>query len=166
MLVIGVDVGFKGGISVLDLNLKDQTKSSVIDIIKMPIVQIKDKPHLDRARIRDIFSEYPEAMVVIEAVHAMPKQGVVSTFRFGEQYDCFQTICVCQYREYHLVTPQKWKKLVLENYEWKGDKKMSVKFVQDKYSYVNLLLTKRSRKPSDGLADAICIAEYGKFLIN
>lgn len=46
----------------------------------------------------------------IEKVHAMPNQGVVSTFSFGENYGIWQGIMRTLEIPYSLVSPQYWQK--------------------------------------------------------
>ena len=46
-----------------------------------------------------------------------------------------------------------------EKYDHK-EKEGTIKFCQDTFPTVNLLATKRSKVPSDGLADAIALAVY------
>ena len=152
MRVIGIDIGFKGAIALID--------NGHINIIPMPVNK-GNKTYLNLPQITDyIFGVNPD-LIVIEKVSAMPKQGVVSVFRFGEQFGMIQGICCTLYSPgCLLVRPQEWKKKILEGYP-KGDKSASIKYVQEKYPYVSLLPTERSRKPSDGMADAICIAEWG-----
>ena len=59
------------------------------------------------------------------------------------------------------VTPQAWKKAILAG--TKKDKDAAIEYVNMKYPDFELILP-RCRKPHDGMADAICIAEYGRIL--
>ena len=151
MRVIGIDVGFKGAIAFID--------NGSIDLLPMPINK-GNKIYLDLRALTEYLDEYIPELVIIEKVSAMPKQGVTSVFRFGEQFGMIQGICSGLGLSYLLVRPQEWKKRILEGYP-KGDKSASIRYVQQKYPDVSLLPTPRSRKPSDGMADAICIAEWG-----
>ena len=158
MTILGIDIGLNGGMACLDIssNAVDWTESR---IMPMPIIGGK-KRHLDLHFIKGWILEKQPELVIIEKVSAMPKQGVSSMFRFGEQFGAIQGICVGLGLPYILVTPQAWKKKVLGGYD-KGDKAVATLYVQRKYPNVNLLATSRSRKPHEGMVDAICIAEYG-----
>lgn len=102
------------------------------------------------------------ALCVIEKVHAMPKQGVCSMFAFGKGYGeligMLKTLAI----PIVLVTPQEWKKKVLVGTDYKGNKAASCEYVARRYPNVNLR-PGRKVKPSDGIADAVCLAEYGRF---
>jgi len=151
MRVIGIDVGFKGAIALLG--------SKVDGVVMMPVAK-GEKIYLDLPMIVGRLEMYQPDLVVIEKVSAMPKQGVTSVFRFGEQFGMIQGICSALNLPYILVRPQEWKKKILVGYP-KGDKSASIRYVKQKYPHISLLPTKRSKKDSDGMADAICIAEYG-----
>jgi crossover junction endodeoxyribonuclease RuvC len=65
---------------------------------------------------RDIIAEMKQAIerqdveFILEAVHAMPKQGVSSTFKFGMAFGGAIAIIERFSKTSHMVTPQKWKK--------------------------------------------------------
>ena len=154
MNILGVDVGFKGGLAVVNLE--------GWRVWPMPIIKGK-KTTLDMPQVADIIKRVQPTLVVIEKVHAMPTQGVSSTFKFGEQFGFMQGVLTSLHIPFILVTPQAWKKKVLEGYDWKGDGKVAATmYVQKRYPDVCLLETPRCRKPHDGIVDAICIAEYGR----
>ena len=49
-------------------------------------------------------------MVVIEAVHAMPKQGVSSSFNFGYGAGLLEGICAALNYPIDLIPPATWKR--------------------------------------------------------
>ena len=51
-----------------------------------------------------------DVICYLEHVHAMPKQGVSSTFNFGMNFGFIQGVLKAYGISYELVTPQKWKK--------------------------------------------------------
>ena len=114
----------------------------------------------------------------IEQVHAMPKQGTVSTFSFGESYGIVQGILQALCVSFETVTPGKWQKTVLDSVPAKApkrsgdDKKADARrraanqkalkehitaFVVRKWPK---LAESLSFKENQGIADAVCIAEY------
>ncbi len=103
--------------------------------------------------------ELSPSVVFIEKVHAMPKQGVSSTFKFGMGYGLVIGVCEALGIPYRLVTPQAWKKVVLAGTA--KDKDAAVSFVRRAYPGVDLIPGKK-RVPHDGIADAMCIAEFGR----
>ncbi|MAX33684.1 MAG: Holliday junction endonuclease [Halomonadaceae bacterium] len=100
--------------------------------------------------------------VILEKVHAMPKQGVSSTFKFGMGFGLVIGVCEALGIPYRLVTPQAWKKVVLAGTA--KDKDAAVTFVRRAYPSINLT-PGRKRVPHDGIADAMCMAEYGRQLM-
>lgn len=157
MIIAGVDPGLSGGIAIIQQLLG----STEYHVQPMPVTGEK-KRSIQLQPIAELFKLWQIDLVVIEKVHAMPKQGVSSCFTFGKGYGQIQGICAGLFIPFVLVTPQQWKKIVLNGYDWKGDKSMSIKYCQQKYPNINLKATERSRKPHDGICDALCIAEYGR----
>ena len=150
-IVIGIDPGFRGGLCCL--------RNGTPQVRPMPIIGTK-KRQLDEAGVELILRDWGSgAFVVIEKVGAMPKQGVVSMFNFGCGYGIIRGICRGLNLGYILVRPQRWKKEVLVGLDRK-DKASSILYVQRKYPGLDIRRTSRS-KPSDGIADAVCLAEYG-----
>lgn len=153
-MIIGIDPGLKGGICLAQAAADWETYA-------MPVTG----GEIDLVTLKKILSppKYPPVtgLVVIEKVHSMPKQGVVSTFKFGDGYGQLKGLCVGLNLPFILITPQAWKRVVLAGYNWKGAKGTSIIYVKQKYPYINLKLTEQSRRDSHGLADAVCLAEYG-----
>lgn len=147
MNVVGIDPGQKGGIACLS--------GQHSEAVPMPLVG----KELDTASIVRILRDRPVDLVVIEKVGTMPKQGIVSAFTFG--YGVGVIECAVQVLEIPLrrVTPQAWKKLVLAGTA--KDKDAALAHVRRAYPEVDLM-PGRTRTPQDGVADAVCIAEYGR----
>jgi len=154
MTILGIDIGFKGGLAFYQPETKEFSTTT------MPIIGSGKDRELDLSDLTDWITD--SELVVAEKVHAMPEQGVSSSFRFGEQLGLIRGICFAKKVPLILVTPQRWKKIVLAGYNWKGNKSMAVKFVQQRYPSVDLLATVKCKKPHDGIADAVCLAEYGR----
>jgi crossover junction endodeoxyribonuclease RuvC len=150
MNYFGIDPGKTGGVALIT--------ALFTKVWPMPI---KDK-EVDCRELKEILSSVKVATVFIEKVHAMPGQGVTSMFNFGQGYGKIKGCLEAMGMEYQLVTPQAWKKLVLEGMDWKKRKVASVEYCQDHYPDISLLRTPRCKKPHDGLSDALCIAEYGR----
>lgn len=100
--------------------------------------------------------------VIIEKVGAMPKQGVSSTFKFGMGYGQLIGMCQATNIPYTLVTPQAWKKAVLAGTD--KSKEAAIAFCRREYPNVNLI-PERCRVPHDGIADALCLAHYGRYFM-
>jgi hypothetical protein len=72
-------------------------------------VPVADK-EIDAGAFARIVDRFCPAAAVIERVSAMPKQGVSSTFRFGQAYGTIRGVIQALGLPSHLVTPASWKK--------------------------------------------------------
>lgn len=144
MIYIGIDPGKNGGIAVI----KDNN-----DIIHL---YSYDEHRL--IVILGIYSSIKNVRCVLEKVNAMPGQGVVSMFNFGQNYGFIQGVLKAYGIPYELVTPQKWKK----EFSCTSDKNTSIEVCKRLFPGVNLKATERCRKEHDGMAEALLIAEYGR----
>lgn len=133
---IGIDPGKSGGIACIPENGDPWT-------IKMPDTE-KDIWE----EIQSLSTNY-ECTCMIELVHAMPKQGVTSTFTFGYGYGGLRMALVAAGIRHEVVTPQKWQKAL--GCQTKGDKNVSKTKAQQLFP---------SLKITHANADALLIAEY------
>lgn len=102
--------------------------------------------------------ESQDVMCCLEKVSAMPGQGVVSMFNFGHNLGLIEGLLKAHEIPYQLVPPQTWKK----EFSLSSDKAKSIDVCKKLFPKVNLLPTERSRKPSDGIAEAVLMAEYAR----
>ena len=94
--VIGIDPGKGGGIAVISIDTHE-----VIDVTAMPDTL---------ADISSFIEKYKDAeSAYIEVVHSMPKQGVASTFTFGQFYGYVQMAVTCHKIRCIDVLPSKWQ---------------------------------------------------------
>ena len=100
----------------------------------------------------------PSSVCCLEKVGAMPGQGVVSMFNFGHNLGYIEGLLQAFDIPYQLVPPQTWKKEFCVT----SDKNTSIEVCRKLFPHVSLLPTERRRKPSDGMAEAILIAEYAR----
>lgn len=109
---------------------------------------------------RDALAECPpmECRCCLERVGPMPKQGVTSMFKFGENFGFIQGLLTGRRISYELVTPQKWKK----EFQITGDKNSSIAVCKRLFPNVSLRRTDRCKKDHDGIAEALLMAEYAR----
>lgn len=144
MIYIGVDVGKKGAMAILNGN----------DIEIVPF----DKKEYIEALKRYKESDY--VFGIIEQVNSMPKQGVASTFNFGTSFGWLQGAFDAFGIPYELVRPQKWKKV----FSVTSDKNTSIEVAQRLFPNVSLKRTERCKKDDDNIAEALLMCEYGRRL--
>ena len=157
--LVGIDPGLNGGIVSIDMD------GQIIFKWTMPIIDSgKSKREIDLVALRGIFDEVKEAkMVFIEKVGAMPGQGVSSMFKFGKVFGYLEAMIAAFQMPYIMVTPQQWSKEM--HFGLSRDlkpKDRSLLVLNRLYPKIDLRATERSKKPHDGLLDALLIAEYGR----
>ena len=155
MIYIGIDPGKNGGIAVIGYENKLEQNKRKIDVYVYQD-DILIKLVKDFAYFRNVLKE--ESICYLEQVHAMPKQGVSSTFNFGMNFGFIQGVLKAYGIPYELVTPQKWKK----EFSCTSDKNTSIEVCKRLFPGVNLKATDRCKKDHDGIAEALLIAEYGR----
>lgn|SRR5574344_222682 len=95
---------------------------------------------------------------VLEHVGAMPGQGSVSMFHFGENFGWIQGVLDSYLIPYELVRPQKWKK----EFSCTSDKNTSIEVAQRLFPGIDLRRTPKCKGPHDGICEALLMAEYGR----
>lgn len=106
--------------------------------------------------IHEFLLSHRANFVSIEKVSSMPKQGVSSTFKFGGSFGAIQAAVAISKVPYGLVTPQRWKNMVLKDFN-KSDKDSSRIFINRQFPELNL-----KRKKDHNLTDALCLALYAR----
>ena len=153
MIIIGVDPGINGAISIIE-------NKKILEVYDTPtmIDGKKNKRQINGAQVTNIFKERlnlnKEVIVVVEQVNAMPGQGVTSMFNFGQSFGVIKGICAALSLPIHFVRPAKWKKhfnLI------KTNKDASRTKVIESYPEIS---SKLHRKKDINRADAILIALY------
>ena len=153
MIIIGIDPGITGAISILE-------NKKVIEVYETPtmIDGKKNKRQVNGAQItniiKEIISNNKEVIVVVEQVNAMPGQGVTSMFNFGQSFGVIKGICSALSIPIYFVRPTKWKKhfnLIKTNKDASRTKVIEV------YPEIS---GKLHRKKDSNRADAILIALY------
>jgi len=145
MLIVGIDAGLTGAWGMIDRHGKYWSHGDM---------------HHDNEGILDtekIWSEMAQArdgqdiVAVVEKVHAMPKQGVSSTFKFGMAFGGACSLARRFKTEVVMVTPQLWKKSL----KLSSDKIQSLEMARELFPNAPLHLKKHN-----GRAEALLIAEF------
>lgn len=140
---MGIDVGGSGaialtnGVVVLDSITNDNTDADISDFIEMSK------------------SKYNIVKCYIENVHSMPKQGVSSSFKFGESKGFLRGLLVAHKIPFEEVTPQRWMKhfnLSGKGFDTKTEHKNNLKNYAQRL-YPNMKITLKT-------ADAILLSHY------
>jgi len=155
MIVMGIDPGQTGGFARV-------SEGQLLDAWPMPLEKaLTKKPTLDfwcaanagwKDAVLGFYWRGPD-YVVIESVHAMPAQGVSSSFQFGRMFGAVEMLAQFYGCEIVYVTPQKWKK---HFNLLKTDKAASVAKATGLYGDEHWKLKKH-----EGVAEAALIATWG-----
>ena len=95
-------------------------------------------------------------MVAVEKVHAMPGQGVSSSFSFGQRLGELEGILTALQIPYELVAPKDWQKAC--GIPAKSDKKGIASVMQKLYPTAELYGNKGGLR--DGRSDALGLAHF------
>jgi hypothetical protein len=79
-------------------------------------------------------------------------------FSFGQNYGFIQGLLTANRLPYQLVPPQTWKKEFTVN----STKQTSIDVCKRLFPDVDLLATPKCKKPHDGMAEALLMAEYAR----
>jgi crossover junction endodeoxyribonuclease RuvC len=143
MIIVGIDPGQSGGIAWIETAL---ITPRVAGVAKMP-----DTEHDICAHLRALAASYGEpALVVLELVTPMPKQGLGSTWKFGQHYGTLRGILAALGWRYELIRPQRWQRAL--GCLTHGDKKITKAMAQRLFPGLTI---------THATADALLLAVYG-----
>lgn len=152
MTYLGIDPGLEGAIAVLNAD------GSFMEVRDLPtVVAGKGKRDYDIPALHRALGELSMvgSRVIIERVHAMPKQGVTSMFNFGRGLGILEALLVAHKLSYSWAIPNQWKKVM--GFGPLDGKEAARLKAQQLYPTAELHLKKHV-----GRADALLIAEYGR----
>lgn len=154
--VVGIDPGKDGAIVVLSDN---ESKRCAI---KMPYDSGNE---LDVLMIRELLLEAKPDLVVIEKSQVMPamgrQQSPKSMYTYGLHNGLLHCIPKIMDIPYELTHPKTWKAQILKG--TLKDKAAAFAFCKRRFPWVDLQ-PGRCKTDQDGIADAVCIAEFARRL--
>ena len=144
MIYIGIDPGVKGGIAVIG--------ESFTKAYPMPTTT-KEKNGLLAILCTT------RATAIVEKVQVMGRAfGAKAALSYGQGYGELIGILTALDCKIVEVAPATWKKGMNVN----SDKNTSILKAERLFPEVSLYPSERCKKPSDGLAEALLLAEYGR----
>ncbi len=159
-LVLGIDPGFTGGLVFYSFHT-----NHIVQVLDMPLVPPdtlkigSDHRHaLDSASLAGHIAHFTPrlALAVIERVHAAPKQGVSSTFRFGEGFGILQGIMAAYQIRTIYPHPSVWKIAQGVTSDKKTSLSAALAFAEPPSWRTNF-----SRVKDHGRAEAFLLARFG-----
>jgi crossover junction endodeoxyribonuclease RuvC len=115
MRVLGVDPGLSGAIALFDTTL------ATVVVHDMPVLSrgalrtkrgLRKRHEISEAMLADLVQELDPNVAFIERVHALPGQGVSSSFTFGVAYGVVRGVLAALDIPVHLITPNEWKRVM------------------------------------------------------
>ena len=147
MVYIGIDAGsVSGALGAIDHD-SNYVSSFMIDHKDKHILALVFK-----SRILSIVDPKEGAQICMEQVHAMPKQGISSTWNFARAVGVISAVCELTFpNSFTLVSPQRWKK----HFNLTADKNEALDLARKLFPKASLKLKKDINR-----AEALLIAEY------
>lgn len=158
MTYVGIDPGLNGAVAFI----YEDGSVAVQDMPTMEVAgdgKVRNKYNTNAMALMLRCFDPSDTRVILEAVHSMPKQGVASSFTFGEGLGMWKGIIAAFGYPLEMVTPQRWKKAMLAD---QGKYKDA-----SRYKAIQLfpsLTEQLKRVKDDGRAEALLMAEYGRRL--
>ena len=152
-IILGFDPGQTGAVAAFD----GERIEAVIDMPTMTRLHGKGNqvdPYTLATALIDLCAGR-EATAVLEAVSAMPGQGVTSTFHFGESVGVVLGVLGALQIPVRMVTPAKWKKAAgLLGRDKDAARTLAIQLHPE-------VADQLARKKDTGRADAVGIARFG-----
>jgi len=158
---VGIDPGIDGAVACIDTEHGCQT----INRIPALVVGPGSRRGIDLEGLAQLFGHVKSLapkVIVIEDVHAMPKQGVSSTFSFGVTYGALQAMIAVYRMPMVKVKPAAWKKIIMRGRP-KG-KDGTIAYMSQKYPHCSLVPV-GGRAKNHNFADALALADYARITV-
>jgi len=164
MIFVGIDPGLKGAIAFLG-------DGAVPALVSMPVIKRlrgEGRDQIDMVGLRDLLQSWLPlgfgCFVTVERGQALPPGmgGGVTNFARGYHRGILEGLLVALRIPYQLVPPQAWQKAMHGGAPAGERKQLSILVAQRLFPGVNLQRTPRCSTLSDGLAEALLLAEHGR----
>jgi crossover junction endodeoxyribonuclease RuvC len=155
VIYIGIDPGLNGAVAVI----AEAGNPLVFDTPTMVVSGVKEKRVYNTAAMALLLAPFKDALVVLESVHSMPKQGVASSFSFGQGLGMWQGIIAAFGLSLEMPSPQRWKKEMLAD---QGKDKAAARYKA--MQLFPAIAGRFAQVKDDGRAEALLMGEYGRRL--
>lgn len=158
MIFLGIDPGLSGALAWIYEN-------GSVSWSPMPTVEAaKGKPEYDVRALNFSLGAFKSVQAVCERLQPLPPTmgGSQANYARGRALGLLEALLTAQDIPFQLVRPQAWQKIMLAGTGGDDTKQRSIIAAQRLFPSVNLLRTPRCKKPHDGAADALLLAEYAR----
>lgn len=158
---VGVDPGRRGAMAMIRDAWPSESRA---EIVAWPTPML-DAKRYDLQAIATWFADWKPsiALVTVEMLHPMPPKfrGGAANFGRGESRGWFWMLTALGI-PFLPVVPQTWQRVMHVGAKGDDTKARSIETALRIFPGVSLLESGRARKHHDGMADALCIAQYGR----
>lgn len=150
MIFLGVDPGASGGAALITESYQ------VLSTVKFSETE-RDISEWFRDELKKAHQPFDKpapfdgVAAVIERVHSMPKQGVASSFKFGQSYGFLRGMLIAHGIRFEAVTPGNWQKAL--GCLSRGQKNVTKAKAQEIFPGV---------KVTHAIADALLLAAFAR----
>ena len=155
--ILGIDPGISGAVAFY------YPLTDIIDAQDVPLIsrlKAKASQEIDAVTLtKMIRSLMPITAAFVESVHSMPKQGVASSFVFGESFGVIKGVLAALEIPVYFVSPQRWKKFYGISADKEAARALAIRLWPQHSEMFKL-------KKHHGRAEAALIAYYGRGVLN
>lgn len=175
-VIVGIDPGYKGATAIYSLR-----RDALVDLQDCPVIVVDEKKGKKVRKVthykkQEMYKQLVTALsfteprgqkdrvlVILERVHAMPKQGTCSMFTLGYGYGLWDMAVTIAGMHLFAVHPTTWTADLFKDVpKFDDTKARSIAYAKAMFPGVRLVGdSPRCRVDKDGRADAICLALYG-----
>ncbi len=152
MMIVGVDPGLTGAIAILS-NVEFPDARSALTYTTMQVN--------DFYKTMSYVQSLGDMHVYIEKAQSFPKGGVAGMFSYGRHFGELLGVLVGLNIPHTLVHPALWTRSMHVGAKAGNPKKRSLEVCRRLFAEANLNVGK-SKKPHEGIVDALLIAEWGR----
>lgn len=163
-MIFGVDPGEKGGVA----SFSEATGwlAKPLPVVSYRTGSNKERHEIDLPRLVETFETFRDliGVVVLEEPVVIPVNHRLSIAVLFRNYGEIRGVLAAMHIPFLPVKPQTWKAAILKGTA--KDKAAAIAYVRNMHPDLDI---RNPNKPStylDGLADAVCLAEYGRRVRN
>lgn len=158
-MILGIDPGKAGAMALID---NDGRFRSAL------LITVKDDGRISKVPILSFLNKYEHDITAafLEETNFHGKNGAFGIGELKKSIGHFEMALEERSIKTHYVTPQEWQKGLLGRVPKGTAKKKAWLFVDKQFPNVDLRAGRRCKNPSEGLIDALAIAEYGRRMVN
>lgn len=174
--IVGIDPGYSGAITVFNVQSGKVIAANIVDMPASKATKQINTEDLALWICDNTFINFRHpTFILIEQVHAFPKQGVTGVFSFGRSFGNVEGMANTMKLiakgndiplEVFFVTPKAWQKNLIENHTWLNDyaanKKRNHSCAIKLYPSLSSKFVGPKGGLKDGRVDATLIAEFGR----